>query len=401
MTAKTLVLLTHVVHNAVTQGFIPAAKKLGCRVVVLTDHAMEHQAYYSDHLASDLPDEIHDCDVFNSLSVLELLIRKKIKPDGVFSNSDHLQTQTSQIAHYFQLPGKDWRVCYQAKNKAATRERMLEAGLPTIWHASLSTIEELDEATVAFPCVVKPQEGVASMHVKLCYQLEELSDFCQTFWHQHPGQMLLLEEYMPGPLFTLETLGDGENLFALGGFDTALSQPPYFIELECIWNNDKNCAHLQEAFEQVKAFGVGFGACHSEFVLTEQGPRLVEINYRSIGDGCEFLLDKMAPFNWFEEILRRYLNEPLTSLAEITGCALTRFFVAEKSGLLTRQPSDFVENAPCYLKLENLKTTGTRHQLENSNRDYLAVLSAVGENRDSLLKTVNERAESWQWEIQA
>ena len=401
MTAKTFVLLTHIVHKAVTDGFIPAAKKLGCRVVILTDHAMEHQAFYSDLTNTDLPDEIYDCDVFNSLSVLELLIRKKIKPDAVFSNSDHLQTQTAQVAQYFQLPSKDWRVCYQTKNKAAMRERMIEAGLPTIWHASLSTVEDLEQTTISFPCVIKPQEGVASMHVKLCHQLGELSDFCHTFWRQHPGQTLLLEAYMSGPLFSLETLGDGKQIIALGGFETTLSEPPYFIEMECIWNSDRNAKFFLEAFEQIKSFGVGFGACHSEFVLTENGPKLVEINYRSIGDGCEFLLDKMAPFNWFEEVILRYLNEPLLTLPEITGCALTRFFIADKSGRLTRQPNSFTEKEPYHLKLENLKPTGILHQLDNSNRDYLAVLSAVGVDRTSLLNTVNERTAHWQWEIQA
>src|SRR3546814_6901125 len=49
----------------------------------------------------------------------------------------------------------------------------------------------------------------------------------------------------------------------------------------------------------------------SEFILTAQGPVLVEINYRSIGDGREFLLDRLLPQGWFDRIVALHLGDNL------------------------------------------------------------------------------------------
>lgn len=399
MPTKTLVILTHVVHNAIIHGFIPAAVRLGCRVIVLTDHPREHRECFGQASDSAVPEKVIGCDVFNSLSVIETLSRERILPDAVFSNSDHLQTQTAQVAQYFSLPSKDWITCYQAKNKAAMRERLRRNHLPSAWHLGLSELTDLDRLDLDFPCVVKPQEGVASMDVKLCADISELRDFCTAFWHRHPSRGLIVEEFLEGPLFSVETLGDGNRLRVIGGYETALSEPPYFIELECLWNSDVESDHVRQAFQQIKAFGIGFGACHSEFVLTEHGPRLVEINYRSIGDGCEFLLDRIAPFDWFESILGVYLGQPLPDLEPIGGCALTRYFVATRSGVLNRIPENIEQSTPVYVRLENLKSRGDGHRLAHSNKDYLAVLSAAAADKATLMRTVNDLAGQLEWEI--
>ena len=42
-----LVIVTHVLHPAVTQGFLPAAHRLGVPVVLLTDHRLSHLEYFS------------------------------------------------------------------------------------------------------------------------------------------------------------------------------------------------------------------------------------------------------------------------------------------------------------------------------------------------------------------
>jgi hypothetical protein len=41
-----------------------------------------------------------------------------------------------------------------------------------------------------------------------------------------PGGRLLAEEYLPGTLRTLETLGDGQRMWVFGGFRTTLSPLP-------------------------------------------------------------------------------------------------------------------------------------------------------------------------------
>lgn len=120
MDANPLVILTHVRHVAVTEGFLPAAKRLGLPVVLLTDHRLDHLEYFSQHPEA-APQQIVECDVFNPLGVIDVLRTLGIRPAAVFSNSDHLQTSTASVAQGLGLPGKDWRVCYAAKGSQTTQ----------------------------------------------------------------------------------------------------------------------------------------------------------------------------------------------------------------------------------------------------------------------------------------
>lgn len=103
---KPYVIVSHVVNTAVTEGFIPAAQKLGYPVVLLTDHAVAHNQVLDDSV------RVIECEVFNPLSILDTLTEWGITPAALFSNSDHLQTATAIAATAIGLPTKDWQICY-------------------------------------------------------------------------------------------------------------------------------------------------------------------------------------------------------------------------------------------------------------------------------------------------
>ena len=381
---RPLVILSHVTHAAVTEGFLPAARKRGLSVVLISDHAQEHRRLLatSDFPAQDLL--ILECDVFNPLAVIELINAHGLRPAAVFSNSDHLQTATAVVAETFDCPGKDWRLCYAAKNKAAMRERLQRMGLPGPWFQVLTVGSVLPEEA-PFPLVVKPREGVASLDVRLCHSTRELADYCTQFWQQQPGRALLLEAYMEGPLFTLETLGDGQRLQAIGGFDVSLSPPPHFVELAARWNGSLSAKHRAGALAQVAAFGINFGVCHSEFILTAEGPVLVEINYRSIGDGREFLLDRLLPQGWFDRILAVHLGEPLVDALPGLAEALVHYLVADTPGRLQQASSSFrYEQDNHWSDYRALREIGDDIHVSHSNKDYLGVLRLIAPDAVSL-----------------
>ncbi len=405
MSNQPLVILTHIRHAAVTEGFLPAAQRLGLPVVLLTDHRLDHLDYFSREPAH-APQQIIECDVFSPLGVIDALHDAGIRPAAVLSNSDHLQTSAALVAQGFGLPGKDWRVCYAAKNKAAMRARLRELDLPAPWFHTLAAGQPIPD-DAPYPLIAKPREGVAGLDVQLCASPQELQAHSRAFWERHPNRSLLLEGFLEGPLFSLETLGDGRQLRAVGGFDTRLSEPPHFIEMESLWNGPHARRYRQQALAQVAAFGVQFGVCHSEFALTAQGPVLIEINYRSIGDGCEFMLDRMFGGHWFEWILRLHLGEPLDQAGiereqAVAREALLRFYVAEQEGQLVRASDPYAERtAQAEASYRRLREEGEMIRLSRSNKDYLGVLSVVAEDRDCLDRTVAAMESRLHWQIRA
>lgn len=382
----TILFLTHVLNNAIVDGFIPAARSLDHDVIVLTDHGHAHQ--------QALPNvRIHECDVFNPIAVIDLIAALNIAPQAVFSNSDHLQTCTALVADLLGLPAKPWQICYRAKNKHWMRKRLESLRLPTIWNQTIRCTDPVCNKW-PYPLVVKPTQGVASMDVvrintpaQLTLHLAQLDE----------SQSVLLEEFMEGPLITIETLGDGKRLHAIGGFDVSLSCAPYFVETAAQWNGPHTRqwrAHMLHTLEQ---FGVGLGACHSEFIVTPRGPVLVEINYRSIGDNREFLLDQLVEQGWFKCILKAHLGQEIPAPSVKPKCAQIDYLVAQHTGMLCNAPR-IESNAA--VQYRAIKSEGDSIHISHSNKDYIGVCTFLADSDSELAHLRTNTLNNSAWRIE-
>lgn len=398
----TLMLLAHVPTDAVNEGFLPAARRLGLSVTLLTDQAEAHRRYFSVEGRPACPDSIIECDVFNPVAVISEISRHADRPAAIFSNSDHLQTSTALAADYFGLPGKDWKVTYRAKNKAAMRECLRKRGVDLLWHAVVTNEDEIARLSdIPFPCVLKPREGVGSQLVRLCENEDALVSHARHVWGMEGGRTMLIEEYIAGELYTLETLGDGSDILVLGGFHVALGPPPSFVEMEGRWGNCLTSSQRTEVLRQIEAVGVGFGSCHTEFVLTNNGPRLIEINYRTVGDHMEFMLEHTLDVALFERILRLHLGEPLGAIRLATKVAAIRYFPAVSAGRIVSAPESFLrEDRDLRVEYRALRKVGERVAITNSNKDYLGVLSVSAPDDAMLEQALKETIAALVWDIE-
>ncbi|GGX29931.1 ATP-grasp domain-containing protein [Streptomyces lomondensis] len=382
--------------DSVTEGFLPAAARLGLDVTVLTDQPDAHRGTHPDV-------EVLECDVRDFRAVVSRISARSAHrpPAAVFTNSDHLQTQAALAAGYFGLPGKDWRATLRCKDKAETRRRLAAAGADTVWLAELTEPAPLD---APYPCVVKPREGVASEDVVLVEGPDDLVVRAGEILERRPGTALVVEEYLPGELHTLETLGDGRVRHVLGGFRTEVSPPPYFVEERLTFVPAHPEPVVTQVLAQLDALGVGFGACHTEFVVHEGRARIIEVNYRAIGDQCDLLLGQLLGIPLFEHILRTHLGEPLPAElgARRDGAALLEYPCADRAGTLTEAPaaSELTVDG-VRLTYRPLRAVGERHELYRTNRDYLGVLRATGTDQETVDRVAAGFLATLRWEIAA
>ncbi|CAM5374203.1 ATP-grasp domain-containing protein [Streptomyces chartreusis] len=379
--------------DAVSEGFLPAAARLGLDVTVLTDQPAAHRRAHPDI-------EVLECDVRDFRTVISR-VSTHHRPDAVFTNSDHLQTQAALAADYFGLPGKDWRAALRCKDKAEMRRRLAAAGVDTVWSTELT--EPVAPGDTPDPCVLKPREGVASEDVVLVDGPEELVTHAKEILQRRPGAALLVEEYLPGDLFTLETLGDGHVRHVLGGFRTELSPPPHFIEERLTFVPAHPGPVVAQVLEQLDALGVGFGACHTEFVVHAGRARIIEVNYRAIGDQCDLLLARLLAIPLFEHILRTHLGEPLPADlgARRDGAARLDYPCADRAGtLVDAPPATDLDVEGVHLTYRPLRAVGERHEFYRTNRDYLGVLRATGTDQPAVDRAVAAFLAGRRWEIQ-
>lgn len=372
--------------DSVTEGFLPAARALGLRVTLLTDRPDAHHAAYAGHTAA--PDRIVACDVRDHRAIID----HAAGADAVFSNSDHLQTQTALAAAYHGLPAKDWRATLRAKNKALMRRH-----LPGVRSWELLPGNEIPD--VPCPCVVKPREGVASEDVVFVRDAAELSRTCAGIWRRRP-EPLVVEEFLTGDLHTLETIGDAGGTQVVGGFRTTLSPLPYFVEQSLVFDAEPPAGQVDAVLAQLAALGVGFGACHTEYVVDGDRVRIIEVNYRAIGDQCDLLLADLTGTPLFEHILRVHLGEPLRTLSKPANTARVDYPCADTSGRLVAAPGPMdVREGGVRLTYRPLRDIGTHREHTNTNRDYLGVLRTIGADEAIVATRAEEFLAGLRWDI--
>ncbi len=361
--AASLYLVAGKATDSVTHGLLPAAARLGLDVTLLTDRPAAHRA--GGH-AFDGP--VVECDVSDFRDIVPHIGRE---PAAVFSNSDFLQVPAALAAAYFGLPGKDWRAAARAKNKALMRRHL--APIDPVFSADAQRVPE----DAPYPLVLKPREGVASEDVFLVEDARELAARVGEISARRDDP-LVAEEYLPGRLHTLETLGDGRERRVLGSFRTTLSPPPFFVEERLEWAEPP--PETSQVLRQLDALGIGFGACHTEFVVHEGRARIIEVNYRLIGDHCDFLLADLLGVPLFEQILRVHLGEPLPDPpVPRPRHAIAEPVIADRSGTLTAAPGPLLmEDGPVRLSYRPQRAVGDSVAVTRTNRDYLGTVRAIG-----------------------
>jgi len=381
--------------DSVTHGFLPAAARLGLKTILLTDRPSAHTPR-NGPASSERPtphtfqnSSIVECNVSD---FRDIIARVTETPGGIFSNSDFLQAPTALAAAYFGLPGKGWQAATRTKNKALMRRHL--AALDPVFSADAFAVS----ADAPFPLVLKPREGVASEDVFLVRDIRELIARREEIAVRR-GDPLVAEEYLPGALHTLETLGDGRELRVLGSFRTRLSPPPFFVEERLEWAPPP--PETPQVLAQLDALGVGFGACHTEFVVHQGRARIIEVNYRLIGDHCDFLLADLLGVPLFEHILRIHLGERLEpDVPRPRGHAVAEPIIADRPGTLTVAPGAFETNdGAVRLAYRPQRRVGDVIAVTGTNRDYLGTVRAIGPDADQVESALVRFRDAHTWTI--
>ena len=397
-----VVLLARNPTDTVTHGLLPAAHDLGFPVRVLTDEPEAHRQAY-DGLCEVLGrPEVVGCAVPDVRAVLATIEATGI-PLAVISNSDHLQVQTALVADYLGLPGKDWRSAQRARDKGLMRARLRSAGLDDTACHRLTPDSPLPR--LSYPAVLKPADGVASEDVVLIRDRAELEQQVASVRARRGGD-LLLEGLLEGPLNTLETLGDGSRLRVLGGWQTRVSPPPYFIEERLTWNPQPDPAVVAAVLAQLDRLGCGFGACHTEFVLTAVGPRIVEVNDRLIGDHCDFAMARLLGEPLFHDLFRLLLGEPLPQppADPLVRAGVVHWVLVDADGVLRSAPDAFTETLAWSgqeyrLDYRPMKPVGAAVRVTGTNRDYLGSVTVTGPDPVGVEAVTSEFLAGGHWVI--
>ncbi|GAA1889057.1 ATP-grasp domain-containing protein [Streptantibioticus ferralitis] len=202
------------------------------------------------------------------------------------------QDRCAAIGAALGIPTHTPRTVALVHDKQAMRARLRESGVDATASALVSDVAELRAfaAEHGLPCVVKPVRGAGSAGVAVVREERALTaafERADAGFEGLPDAGVLVEQFHEGPQFSVEAFSEqGEHCVV--AITRKFSDPVNFVELGHVAPAELTAGQQKEVQAYVEqlldALGVETGATHTEIVLGEAGPRVIETHVRMGGD---------------------------------------------------------------------------------------------------------------------
>ena len=212
---------------------------------------------------------------------------KKHKIDGVMTLATDMPMRTvAFIAKECGVVGISAETAIKATDKAEMREALKAAGVPIPVFYKVRSLEEYREVsgqmTGAF--MVKPADSSGSRGV---LKVDQADDEAYLYAKKYSRSgLVVVEECMVGPEVSVETLAIDGEVHVIQITDKITTGAPHFVEMGHTQPTRLDCVEeiKRVAISANKAIGIENGPSHTEIIITQDGPKIVEIGARLGGD---------------------------------------------------------------------------------------------------------------------
>lgn len=310
---------------------------------------------------------------------------------GVIGNTDPFATHAIDLADRLGLPHADRDAVALVRDKRRMRDLLHAKGL------SPGAAIRLDPSTMddpgldgRFPLIVKDSAGLGSMNVWLVRDRAELAAAVAACDTTALLGSLYAEPVFLGPLFSAESVTWNHETTVLGITSRTLSREFRFREetlsfpVEFGASTRAGLADWISAVLRAVSFDRGFS--HVEFILTGDGPQLVEINPRLGGIHVGESICTAYGINVYAAMAeialgRRpgVLSDPLTPRC---GFAQIMLYAPEPGRLVALRGAEAVQAFPGSPALLPTAPDGAVVETVADHRGLVAILTATGENAE-------------------
>ena len=273
------------------QSFLAvAARELGYRIVV-SDR--DSRCYLSEEADYFAPIDIFDID--GHLKLAAELDRKGLKVAAVVASGIDAPETMARLAQFLGLAGVDPKIAKLVSNKSHFRNWMSNNGFETpkfktVDEPSVPRANELAEQ-VGYPLIVKNTDSSGSRGTKIFHKPEsvELTEAVQSAIRVSRSKTALIESLWVGSEHTVEALIDADGTFHecfitdreftfqnSHPVETGLVSPSQL-------SRELQVQMYELAREVSSKLGITFGIVKIDAILTDRGPRIIEMTTRQSG----------------------------------------------------------------------------------------------------------------------
>lgn len=262
------------------------------RVALLDDHPPE---WANDHVVLSVAVNLADTEAV-AAAVGALAADQGVA--GVFTYMEQHVVLTARIAERFMLPGNTPSAVEACRDKYLSRSLLTAANVPSARSYLVPDAETAVEYAVLLggPVVLKPRSMGGSAGVRRADTADQVRDAYQAargatlFGLENTGTAgVLIEEYLDGPEISVECVVLGHETVHIAaitrkylGDELDFQETGHLVDTTDPLLADPRIHEV--ALAALHTVGITSGVMHVEMRLTQQGPRIVEINARLGGD---------------------------------------------------------------------------------------------------------------------
>lgn len=318
--------MTIVLLEALSFGLgrlVDAAAAAGHRLCLFTGD----RSIYAYELSRLDPGRMDVVDIDTTdIPACEEVLRSMPDLAGIINSTDTWALPGAELIVRLGLPGPDPEAVRVLRDKGAVRTLLYKGGLSRAAAGPVSSLDEYE-----FPLILKDSSGTSSRGVWLVRDEAELAEALREAEDTPLKGHLIAEPYFEGPLYSAETVTWQGRTRLLGVASRQLSPEPARRE---------EAAAFPVAFPAVELVnletwigdvldvaGHAQGFAHTEFILTVDGPEVVEINQRIGGAMIGEALCRSLGVNVYDAMIAMALGSEPALLTEPLGSGTGIAFV--------------------------------------------------------------------------
>lgn len=332
---------------------------------------------------------------------------KEFKPDGIMTLATDMPMRSIAAAcQALGLPGISMDTAIKSTDKGEMIKAFRENNVEHPWFYIINNKIELDNAkeTVSYPCIMKPTDNSGSRGVVLVHDADELERFYSYTHESSRSGAVIIEEYLVGKEVSVEiiVLDGAPNVLAVT--DKLTTGAPHFVEMGHSQPSAIDSSNLEKikdlACRAVKSVGINCGPAHVEIMLTEQGPKLIELGARMGGDCITtHLVPLSTGIDMVEATIRICCGETPDISPKFTKGSAIRYFDVAPGEIIS---IDGVENAgaiPGIHEISFVKSVGDTVSSIGSSTDRVGFIISQADTADAAIRSCNRASNNIKFEI--
>lgn len=250
-------------------------------------------------------------DIFLSIDIFDieahiknaLQLATKYTIVGVLAAGIDAPETMAQLAKSLHLPGVEPEIAKLVHNKANFRRRLEALGFPVPKYLDFD-INQIDNVcelanSIGYPLVLKNTDSSGSRGTRIFYKEDpiELRNSALAAIRVSKSRRAMMESFWQGLEQTVETLFDVDGQFHPCFITDRIFEKKDGFALETGLQHPSSLPQSVQnemytiAKEVAEAIGIRIGAAKYDFILTQEGPRIIEMTVRlSGGFDCQYLV---------------------------------------------------------------------------------------------------------------